>query len=483
MRQSLQKNGFIWGLALLNLALAIYATPISDWGDPAEYILLSESFLGWSTDVNMAHRSPLYSIILAGFMLVLKPPLLYKVMVFLQYLLLAFTSWMIFLLFQRVFSAKKLALFTALLFNLSFATIFYGTLLQTEILTVFLVVLAVTILLNIYQKGNLKHYIALGAVVGLISLARFSAVPLIFTFFILLLIVLYRQKASARKWVFSLCAFFVPYLLLINAWCVYNQYNNGFYGLFPHSGQGVSKNIMVASLRPYYTVSEANKPILDLFLEARETYLEKPKTQFKGSLAKFDKFGILPDLYGGYAIYMEAGPELRQHFALPATAGEYELSQKLTDFYREISGQNQAFVLKFRFISFLNGFRAAESGTMPPEFGKINLNILPAFFFIIYRLAFVGICFFVFFSFFYFVLNGIKNGWNFDFTLLTLFFIVFSFWGINFVFVTAADANRFKFPAEPFIFGLFVYYSALVWNWFTGKVHSWRDRHRQITIR
>lgn len=461
-------------LAILNGALAVYATPITDRFDPTEYILLSKSFLGQATDVNLAHRSPLFSIILAGLMLLLKPPMLYKVMVCIHYVLIAFTSWMVYRLFQRVFSAKWLAMLTAVLFNVSFATITFANLIQTEILTVFLVVLSLVILVKIDDFGKRGQYFALGVVVGLISLARFSAVPIVFTFFVLLLIVLLRQKAPAREWVFSIGTFFVPYLLLVNAWCLYNKNHFGFYGLFPRSsGQTVSRNITVASIRPEYQVTEENKPVLAIFLKARENYLKESPVN-----SKMDKFGISADFYGGYNIYLVAVPDLRRHFGLPASAGEYELSQKLSGFYQEISKQNQAFVLKFRFISLLYSFKVSESGLLPAEFGKINLNILPGFFFKIYGLAFVGISLFVFFAFFYFIASSIRNGWNFDFTLLTMFFVVFSFWGINFAFVTAVDANRFKFPAEPFIFGLFVYYITQIVHRLTLRFRPPRHRHQ-----
>ena len=473
---------FIVLLTVLNGTLATYATPVTDRFDPAEYILLSQSFLGQVIDVNLAHRSPLFSIVLAGLMFLLKPPLAYKVMVIIHYILIAFTSWMVYRLFLRVFPAKWPAMLAALLFNVSFATIAFANLIQTEILTVFLVVLSLAILMKIDDYGKRAHYFALGAVVGLISLARFSAVPIVFVFFVLLLIVLFRQKAQAREWAFSIGTFFVPYLLLINAWCLSNNYHYGFYGLFPRSsGQTVSRNITVSSIRPEYKVSEGNKPVLAIFLKARENYLRESPVSAKGSNSILDKLGIAVDFYGGYNIYLTAGPDLRRHFGLPASAGEYELSQKLGSFYQEISGQNQAFVLKFRFISLLYSFKVSESGLLPSEFGKINLNILPDFFFKIYGLVFAGISLFVFFAFFYFTVSGINNDWNFDFTLLASFFIVFSFWGINFAFVTAVDANRFKFPAEPLIFGLFVYYATQVGQWLTERFRSRRRRH-QTTV-
>jgi hypothetical protein len=75
----------------------------------------------------------------------------------------------------------------------------------------------------------------------------------------------------------------------------------------------------------------------------------------------------------------------------------------------------------------------------------------------------------VFVSFLFFIFNSIKAKFNPDITLLTLFFVVYSFWGINFMFFTVGDANRFKFPAEPLIIGLFVYYLDKMVRWKRNK--------------
>ena len=192
---------------------------------------------------------------------------------------------------------------------------------------------------------------------------------------------------------------------------------------------------------------------------------------------EFDKFNIITDLYSGYGIYSEARPELSRHFNLPESSGEYELSLKLGDFYQEIAKQNNTFILKFRFISFLSSFRASSNGALPSKYGKINLNILPAFVMMLYGIAFLCISVFVFFAFFFFIWKGIKISWHFDFTLLAMFLLIFSFWGINFVFAAAGDANRFKFPVEPLILGLFVYYMVQIWDWFV----KWNDdRHNKL---
>jgi hypothetical protein len=103
---------------------------------------------------------------------------------------------------------------------------------------------------------------------------------------------------------------------------------------------------------------------------------------------------------------------------------------------------------------------------LPDTYGKINLNILPPFIIKLNKLINFFISSFVFVAFFFFVLKLIKNhSKKPDFILLVLFTVVLSFWGINFIFATVSDANRFKFPAEPLIIGLFIYYVNALVQW------------------
>jgi hypothetical protein len=474
MRPNISNASFVVILIVMNLMLAFYATPVTNLGDESVYIKLSKVFLGEVENVNLQHRSPLYSIIMAGFMLIFKAPVLYKVIIVFQYILVAITAWLVYLLFRCLFLRKELAMIVALLFNLSFSTIFFANILLTEILTVFLLVLSVFLLLRVFDQCGLKRILALGTAIGLLSLARFNAIPLVVTFIALLGYILFRQKVSVKKWIYSMVVFIFSYALILNLWCLYNYQSNGFYGIFPGAALGIPKsprNVTIASIRPGNIVSEENKSVLEIFLKAREEYLTKIakiKAQ-KGSFTSLDKSGILNGLYSGYAIFGLASPALRAHFKLPDSASDSEVTLKLADFLKEISAQNNRFLWKFRFYSFLSGFRASVGGVLPIEYGNINLNILPAITFRIFKLIFVLISGFVFIAFFFFLMSTIKNKFEPDIPLLVMFFIIFSFWGINFVFFAVGDANRFKFPAEPLIIGLFVYYVCESINWLKNK--------------
>ena len=459
---------------VINVLLAFYATPITDLGDAGSYIEFSNKLLGEKISENFAHRSPLFSMILAVFINWFGIPLAYKAIVFFQYGLVFLTALFVYQIFKRFFLKAFLTFLIALLFNLSFSTIYFANILLSEILTVFLLMLSVYFLIKFSDRCKKSYLTYLGTSIGLISLARFNAVPLVFSFFLLLLYFIFIEKRySFKKGLVNLLFFLIPYIMIMNSWALYNFYNNGFYGLFPRSNGIVSRNVIVASVNPINRVSPVYQPVLEIFLRAKTLNMKREIPESKGSLKAADKFGILSDLYSGFQIYGAASPALKSHFALVSTDGEYELGNRLAGFYKEIAKQNQKFIWKLRFYSLLSSFRASTGGSLPYNYGNANLNILPAFLFKLYKIVIPVISLFVFILFFILLYKFVRRQIKPDFIILTLFIVIFSFWGINFLFATAGDANRFKFPAEPLIIGLFVYYFYRSIKWLnTNSGHS-----------
>jgi 4-amino-4-deoxy-L-arabinose transferase-like glycosyltransferase len=461
-------------LLSINIALALYATPVTDFGDACSYIELSKNFLGENNGVDMSHRSPLFSMILALIIKGFTIPFAYKVMVFFQYSLVFVTSVLVYSLFERIFNRSLLPITISILFNLSISTIYFANILLTEILTVFFLFISIHFLLNYFDRNKLKYLVFLGLSIGLLSLARFNTVPIIFSFGLLLSHLLFvEQRSSLKKGLVSLIVFFIPYFVVLNAWSLYNLNHNGFYGLFPNGGTLASRNVIVASIRPDNKVKPSFMPVLEIFIKAKDKYANQQITEVNGSFSSLNKIKIIKDLYSGYNIYGLAYPDLARYFKLKDTDGEYQMDNKLKEFYKEIAVENTAFIWKLRLYSLLSSFRASTSGILPSSYGKINLNILPPIIVKLNKLINFFISFFVFVSFF-FSLKGLIKCPNKKpaFLLLTLFIIVFSFWGINFVFATAGDANRFKFPAEPIIIGLFVYYLNKTGQRIIGAFHN-----------
>jgi hypothetical protein len=447
---------FLIVLLLIDLILAVYATPVYQIGDAPAYIDMSKFFLGQNS-MDFSHRSPLYPLFLAGIIKIFGEMTAIEIMVYIQYILVALTSWMLYKIFLPFFKSNKQAILIALLFNFSFSTIYFANIIITEILTVSIFVAGVMILIKIFKAGQLKEYFFLGIILGLLSLVRFNTVPVVLTFGVLIMIDLIRKKVVLKKWILSLAMIFIPFLIIINSLCAYNYYQHGFYNLFPTAGTSpLPRNVIVASINSGNTVSDNNKPLLEIFLNARNSYELQKKIELKGSLSRFDKLSVLNDLYDGYSIYIIAKPELRKYFNITEGDGEYEISIKAESFYREIYSQNQRFLNKCRFYSLLSSFRAAIGGGLPKEYGNKNLNILPNFSFYLYKAGMLIISLIFFFSFLFYIVRIIKNKFRFDMVLFSLYGLALSFWLINFIFITVNDANRFKFPAEPIIFGVFI---------------------------
>ena len=461
-----ENKNILFTFLSINFLISLFITPIV-LGDSGAYIGMAQSFLLDGIEGNFAHRSPLYAIMLSFFFNLFDTDLSLKLMVICQYLMVGVTSWWLFLIFDKAFSNKSLALFIAIIFNFSLSTLYYANIILTEIITVFLFILSLCFMIRIKEKPEQINFVLLGIVVGLMSLARYNAIPLIVTYTVLLAYMAFLQKTNLLNAIKNLSSFIIPFIILINAWCYYNYVENNFYGLFPDTKGSASRNIIVSSIDVSDTVSQTNDPILKIFLESKAEYEKiNPKHENpKGSLASFDIFNVINGLYSGFDIYTIARPKLRTHFGLSDETGEHELNMRLNPFYEEIAAQNSTYILKFRFVSLFSGFRNSAV-SLPANYGKTNTNILPAFVFKLYKLIFISISLFVFISGIVFFIKSIRRIKSTDYYLLIMYCFIFSFWGINFVFVTANDANRYKFPAEPLILGIFI---LIIYNFITSN--------------
>ena len=109
-----------------------------------------------------------------------------------------------------------------------------------------------------------------------------------------------------------------------------------------------------------------------------------------------------------------------------------------------------------RLLSLANSFRSS-TGIIVPGRESTNLNLLPGWMIISYKLLIImaGIVIFLF-SIVY-LGHQIINRQDFNPYLLSLVLFFLSFYFINFIFGTVGDANRFKYPSEPLMIGLIVY--------------------------
>ena len=454
MKLDLKDKQFLFAVIVINLFLAWYATPIVMFGDAPVYVKWAQSFIGELPYIDNGHRSPFYSILVAGFMLIFKEPV-FKVVVVFQYMLLGASVWLTFLVFARAFHLKYKAMLVALLFNFSFSSIHYANLMQTEILTLFLFMCSVYGIVRLFEEVKKSILFFVGVSVGLLFLARFNAVPLLLCYVGILGNLFYTKRFGFGRAFRSLFYFLLPVVLLVNGWCFYNYTLNHFYGLFPGAGS-VPRNVTVASIRPNNVVTDQQKPILTIFLNAKEQVQHQTYTvRSKGYISVWglDK---VDQVSQGHAIFMKAMPELCRFFKLKKNASSLELRTHLDAFYRTIYKQNSSFIWKSRVVSLFFSFTHSAS-SLPDSFGQINLNILPSYFFVGYKALILLLSLTVFIASFFFGYQFLRSQEAISIEIFIAYLFVFGFWGINFVFATTSDASRYKFPCEPLVFGLFVY--------------------------
>jgi len=443
---------------LFSFIPAFIFTPVTDSGDTSVYINYALKLSGDGISQSFVTRAPLYPLLLASLVKTSGLTALPRIVIYIQFFLNFLSSVILPGIFKHIMSFRS-AVIAAIIFNFSLSALFYGYMILTETLTVFLFLSAVYIFIEWIKKGSYPQLVILGVIISLLILVRFNTLPLIFTFFILIILIplVKREKFNISKAGQHLLWFLLPVAVIFNAYSFFNYRNNHFYGLFPSGGSpAISRNAVLATIDGDETVTEKNQKVYNLFLEGRSNYYSRKPVEKKGSLQGETLTGIIQKLYSGYQIYLTAFPELCNYYGLDPLFPEPDLSERLKSFYKEISTQNTCDLWIMRMLSLLNSFRSS-TGIIIQGRENTNLNLLPGWMIISYKLLIImaGIVIFLF-SIVY-LGHRIINRQDFDPYLLSLVLFFLSFYFINFIFGTVGDANRFKYPSEPLMIGLIVY--------------------------
>lgn len=444
----------------LTLLFSFLFVPGKTFGDSPAYIKFAFKILGDSTSEDFSYRSPLYSVLLAGIIKIFGIALYPRIIVLFQFVLIFLTSGILYLLFFDLFRKSLPAYFAVAMFFLNLSTIYFGYSILTETITVFLFISSVwTFSLFIRKKQKLYLFIT-GILVSFMILARFNTLPIIISFLFLIGIDNIKRW-SLKSLLLNLSIFIVTPVLILNLVALNNYFKNNSYYLFPTGGSKIiSRNAIIASLNGNELVSEIDKPVFEIFMEAKSREEQEIIPVKKGSLIKADKQEITKKLYSGYRIYQFAYLDLCRYYNLDPQNAEKSLSLHLSRFYKQVYNQNRGQITLLRIYSFLGSFRSS-SGISNQE--KKNLSLLPEWFIIIYKTGFILISIAAFLFSLQYIFRLILKKEPFNYLLFVFIVLCYSFYLINFVFGTMGDANRFKFPSEPIILGLFVYF---IWLFF-----------------
>ena len=376
---------FVAGAISLSYALLFRPVTYEAQGDFPAYLDLARQIfnLPGATATDLTHRSPLYSILLGLFLLVFGEPYYLQALMVVQYGLIFASSLLVYKIIDKLTGRTDTAFIAGIAGLANLTTIFFGFMILSETLAMFLFTLEAWLLLKFREGQNIRTIVLAGLVMGLLILTRYNLIglPLV----IVALLVFANAFAGERlKWtriVAGLSLFLAGIVLVLNVWAFRNYLENGRYELIPkhHMGQ---RWAVPAAMDPTDRVSEEYTAVLDIFLKTRGELLEKERNRVyrKSSLLEYDLIKRINDRFrppvSGYLLYRDSEDELLHYYQLERSPdGIRLLSGKLAPFYAEIAVQHKEEIRRFRTYSFLYSFKHI-SPTLPGADG-LNLTGCP----------------------------------------------------------------------------------------------------------
>lgn len=177
------------------------------------------------------YRTPFYPLFLAVFFRFGETAKTITAIVTAQHLLGLASVALVYFIARKAFD-QRVAFFSALLFGLHTLQLYYETVIQTEVLFIFLLLLVVYCFLEFLPDFTARRGALIGALLVCLTLTR----PLGKLIILLLLLALYFDKRSLRQILRPALAMIVVYLLGLSVWCFENQRSDGFFGLSRDSG-------------------------------------------------------------------------------------------------------------------------------------------------------------------------------------------------------------------------------------------------------
>jgi hypothetical protein len=463
---------------IINILLCIFYcfffNPITKelLGDAPSYIDLAKQIFNLpnAPTYDLSGRSPLYSIIIGFFMLIFSENTFILPIVVFQYLLIFLTSWIIYKLLFLMSKDNWISFVAGTTSSLNLSTIFFAYTIATETVAIFLFTYTVYQILKYFKEKKTINVFFAGLFSALLVLDRFNTIgiPIIFIFVLMVFIIFRFEKKSIKRYLKDLFIIILPIIVILNGWAMYNFLNNRFYNIIPpcHTGQ---RWAIPATIKKENVVSQKNKEVLNIYLKHIEVQKQNGKVinnNKKGSLlensviSKLNEW-FIPDA-NGYYLYRSSEKELLEYYHLTETpCAINQLGKNLIPFYNEIAKQNRKQLFHLRLYSFLYTFKS-NSTTIDGK-ANINLNKLPVYLLVSYKLIFIFIIIIVYAISIVHIFRIIfKKQLYAKFAWFTLYAFIWYFPLINFYANVMGDANRFKYPTESIIIGIFIFQITLI---------------------
>jgi 4-amino-4-deoxy-L-arabinose transferase-like glycosyltransferase len=435
-------------------------------GDFPAYLDLAKQIyhLPGATETDLSHRSPLYSLVLGLFIIVFgEAHYLVALMVF-QYILICISSLFIYRIILRLTGARTAAFIAGLAGILNLTTVFFGFMILSETLALALFTSMAWLLTKYYDTGATTTITAAGIISGLLVLSRYNmiGIPLVIVALMVIVLVLKSDTIKPVRMMRDISFFVLGTAVIVSLWAFRNYGTYGRVELIPKYQTG-QRWAVPATINPADKVSVEYREVLAIFLATREKLLEKEaqRKYRKSSLLEYRFIKRINDYFrpevSGYLLYRDSEDELLAFYHLTKDPdGIRMLNEKLKPFYGEIAYQNRSQINRLRVYSFLYSFKHISPTLATKE--PLNLNRLPSFILKAYKAIFIIIILLTYagslihIAFLFRSRERFRQGMPW----IMMYAIIWYFPVINTYANVLSDANRFRFPADMLILGLFV---------------------------
>ena len=467
-------NVFVFAGGALCLFFAIIFRPITfeGQGDYPAYLDLARQIfhLPGATENDLSHRSPLYSLLMGLFILLFGEAHYTVPLVLFQYGLVFLSSLLVYRIVLMLIGRDTAAFIAAFAGIVNLATIFFGYMILSETLALFLFTLLVWLLFYYVNGAGRMVIITAGLVTGLLILARFNmlGLPVVILVLLTIFFIFGKPRCGIRKIAVDLSLFVIGLCFVLNGWAFRNYLEYGRYELLPRHHLGVRWAIP-ATISPSDTVSSEYQPVLDIFLQTRGELIEKERSRVnrQSSLLENDFVRKVNDSFrpsvSGYLMYRDSEEELLRHYELAKNQeGLRLLNEKLKPFYGQIAAQHKSEISRFRIYSLLYTFKHISPTIAGEE--RLNLNKVPSPLLKAYKMLFIAVALFVYLASLLHTIymlmrrKRIRAGLQW----LMIYGLIWYFPVVNWYASVLGDANRFRYPADTILLGLLVSYLAFL---------------------
>lgn len=443
---------FIFLAGLLCLIYIIIFVPVIQ-GDAGHYISLGQDIAEHSKEAELGNRSPLYTWMLAVLIRIAGVESLTDLVMTIQFILVFVSSLLIYRIAYFLTKRQILSFLTGIFYLVNISTINYGYLILTETLTLLLLILATWLIIKYYRKSNSILLVLSGFVFSFLVLARYNTflIPVFVIFALIINDIINKSNDNFYKpLIKKIFLFSSPLIIVLLMWSYHNYVKNGYFFLFSleKSGTMISKNGIYAAIDSDTNVDEEFQPYKEIVLDVQNEFLDgfEERTK-KGSLINLLPSERLIIYNNGYAIRMRSYKEFVEQIGYNV---DILARNEIKRFEKNVVNKNRSDIFKVRFFSLLTGFRASSSSLGIDNKNK-NLDALPAYIFIIYKLIVIILTLIAYtYMLYQLVRIVLRKASSLNFELLLIMLTAY-FPAVNFIFALSNDANRFKYPSEPFI--------------------------------